>query len=79
MVRPKALGSRRSGRAGEPAGGESVRASASLDDPPSAAAALPLQWVDALHRPRLSCYLPGRPADRLRDFFLWVSINAPWY
>ena len=31
---PKALGNRRSGRAGEPAAGESVRASESLDDVP---------------------------------------------
>ncbi len=39
MGRPKALGNCRSGRAGEPAVGESVRASESLDDAP--------------HRPRL--------------------------
>ncbi len=32
--RPKALGNRRSGRAGEPAAGESVGASESLDDVP---------------------------------------------
>ncbi len=34
MGRPKALGSRRSGRAGEPAAGESVGASESLADVP---------------------------------------------
>ena len=54
--RPKALGNRRSGRAGEPAAGESVGASASLDDPSSTAAALPLRRVDAPHRPRLPFY-----------------------
>ena len=36
MGSPKALGSRRSGRAGEPAAGESVRASESLADVPIA-------------------------------------------
>ncbi len=43
MGSPKAFGSRRFGRTGEPAAGESVRASGSLDDPSSAAAALPLR------------------------------------
>ena len=47
--RPKALGNRRSGRAGEPAAGESVRASGSLDDVP--------------HRPRLSSYPADRLPD----------------
>ncbi len=56
LGRPKALGSRRSGRAGEPAAGESVRASESRDDPSSAAAALPLRRVDVPHRPRLPSY-----------------------
>ena len=63
--RPTALGNRRSGRAGEPPAGESVGASESLDDPSSAAAALPLRRVDVPHRPRLSCY----PADRLPDLY----------
>ena len=53
LGRPKALGSRRSGRAGEPAAGESVGASESLDHAP--------------HRPRLSSYPPGGPSDRLPD------------
>ena len=52
---PKALGSRRSGRAGEPAAGQSVRASESLDDVPQ--------------DPRLPSYPPGGPADRLRDLY----------
>ncbi len=57
---PKALGSRRSGRAGEPAAGESaagesVGASESLDDVPQ--------------DPRLSFYPPVGPTDRLRDLY----------
>ncbi len=55
MGSPKALGSRRSGRAGEPAVGESVGASESLDDVP--------------HRLRLPTYPPVGPADRLRDLY----------
>ena len=54
-------------RAGEPAAGESVGVSESLDDPSSAAAALPLRRVDAPHRPRLPCYPPDSPTDRLPD------------
>ncbi len=53
MGRPKALGNRRSGRAGEPAAGESLRASESLDDAPQ--------------DPRLPSYPPAGPTDRLRD------------
>ncbi len=49
MGRPKALGNRRSGRVGEPAAGESVRASESLDDVP--------------HRPRLPSYPADRLRD----------------
>ncbi len=55
MGRPKALGSRRSGRAGEPAAGESVRASESLDDAPQ--------------DPRLPSYPPVGPADRPPDLY----------
>ena len=55
MRRPKALGSRRSGRAGEPAAGETVGASESPDDVP--------------HRPRLPSYPPGGPSDRLPDLY----------
>ncbi len=58
--RPKAVGSRRSGRAGEPAAGESVRASESLDDVPQ--------------DPRLPSYPPLGPTDRLRD--LYGSLSA---
>ncbi len=47
MGSPKALGNRRSGRPGEPAAGESVRASESLDDVPQ--------------DPRLPCYPPNGP------------------
>ncbi len=47
--RPKALGNRRSGRAGEPAAGESVGASESLDDVPQ--------------DPRLPSYPADRPRD----------------
>ncbi len=54
LGRPKApvhkiWGSRRSGRAGDPAVGESVRASESLADVP--------------HRPRLPSYPADRPPD----------------
>ncbi len=62
--RPNALGSRRSGRAGEPAVGESVGASESLDDVP--------------HRPRLPSYPPVGPPVGPTDR-LWVIICAPWY
>ncbi len=55
MGRPKALGNRRSGRAGEPAAGESVGASESLDDVPQ--------------DPRLPSYPPIGPADRLPDLY----------
>ncbi len=55
MGRPKALGSRRSGRAGEPAAGESVRESESLDDVPQ--------------DPRLRSYPPNSPTDRLHDLY----------
>ncbi len=55
MGRPKALGSRRSGRAGEPAAGELVGASESLDDIPQ--------------DPRLLSYPPVGPTDRLRDLY----------
>ena len=60
MGRPKApvhkiWGNRRSGRAGEPAVGESVRASESLDDVP--------------HRLRLPSCPPVGPADRLHDLY----------
>ncbi len=53
--RPKALGSRRSGRAGEPAVGDSMGASEILDDVP--------------HRPRLPAYPPIGPTDRLPDLY----------
>ncbi len=53
MGSPKALGNRRSGRAGEPAAGESVGASESLDDAPQ--------------DPRLPSYPPVGPTDRLPD------------
>ncbi len=49
MGSPKALGGHRSGRAGEPAVGESVRASESLADVP--------------HRLRLPSYPADRPRD----------------
>ncbi len=59
LGRPKALGNRRSGRAGEPAVGESVRASESLADVPQ--------------DPRLSSCPPDgpteRPTDRLPDLY----------
>ncbi len=54
-----------SDRAGEPAAGESVGASESLDDPSSAAAALPLRKVDVRQDPRIASY----PADRLPDHY----------
>ncbi len=74
MGSPKALGNRRSGRAGDPAAGESVGASASLDDPSSAAAALPLRRVDVPQDPRLPSYPPVGPTDRLPD--LYGSLSA---
>ncbi len=55
MGNPKALGSRRSGRAGEPAAGDSMGAPESLDDVP--------------HRPRLPSYPPVDPTDRLPDLY----------
>ncbi len=60
MGRPKTLGNRRSGRAGEPAAGESLRASEGLDDVPQ--------------DPRLPSYPPVGPTDRLRD--LYGSLSA---
>ncbi len=57
---PKTLGSRRFGRAGEPAVGDSMGASESLDDVP--------------HRPGLSSYPPVGPTDRLHD--LYGSLSA---
>ena len=60
MGRSKALGSRRSGRAGDPAVGESGRASESLDDVP--------------HRPRLPSDPPVGPTDRPHD--LYGSLSA---
>ncbi len=59
MGRPKALGNRPSGRAGESAAGESVRASGSLDDVP--------------HCTRLPSYPPVGPADRLPDLYRSLS------
>ncbi len=56
----KPLGSRRSGRAGEPAAGESVGASESLDDVPQ--------------DPRLPSYPPNGPTDRPPD--LYGSLSA---
>ena len=56
----KTWGNRRSGRAGEAAAGDSVGASESLDDVP--------------HRPRLPCYPPVGPTDRLPD--LYGSLSA---
>jgi hypothetical protein len=55
MGRPKALENRRSGRAGEPAVGDSVRASESFDDVPQ--------------DPQLPSYPPVGPTDRLRDLY----------
>ncbi len=55
MGRPKALGNRRFGRTGEPAVGESVGASESLDDVPQ--------------DPRLPSYPPVGPTDRLHDLY----------
>ncbi len=60
MGRPKALGNHRSGRAGEPAAGETVRASESLDDVPQ--------------DPRLPSDPPDGPTDRLPD--LYGSLSA---
>ncbi len=45
------------------------RASASLDDPSSAAAALPLRRVDVPQDPRLPSYPPVDPTDRLPDLY----------
>ncbi len=55
MRSPKALGNRRSGRAGEPATGEWVGASESLDDVPQDL--------------RLPCYPPIGPTHRLPDLY----------
>ncbi len=55
MGRPKALGNRRSGRAGEPAVGDSMGASESLDDVPQ--------------DPRLPSYPPNGPTVRLPDLY----------
>ncbi len=55
MGRPKALGNRRSGRAGEPAVGDSVGASESLDEVPQ--------------DPRLPSEPPDGPTDRLHDLY----------
>ncbi len=69
MGDPKALGSRRSGRAGEPAAGESVRVSESLDDVPQDR--------------RLPSYPPAGPTDRLHDLYgslstiLGISATRP--
>ncbi len=68
MGRPKALGSRRSGRAGEPAVGDSMGASESLADVP--------------HRPRLPSSPPNGPTDRRHDLYgsfsalLGISTNG---
>ncbi len=66
MGRPKALGNRRSGRAGEPAAGESVEASESLDDAPQ--------------DPRLPSYPPDGPTDRLPDLYgsLSTLLGMSW-
>ncbi len=61
MGRPKALGSRGSGRAGEPAVGESVRASGSLADVP--------------HRPRLPSYPADRPRDLYESLSTLLGIT----
>ncbi len=74
MGRPKALGSRRPGRAGEPAVGDSMGASESLADPSSAAAALPLRRVDVAQDPRLPSYPPVGPTDRLHDLYGSLSV-----
>ena len=55
----QALENRRSGRAGEPAVGESVRASESLADDPQ--------------DPRLPSYPPLGPTDRLHDLYRSLS------
>ncbi len=60
MGRPKVLGSRRSGRAGEPAAGESVGASERLDDVPQ--------------DPQLPSYPPVGPSDRLPDLYGSLSL-----
>ncbi len=55
-----------------------VRASKSLDDPSSAAAALPLRRVDVPQDPRLPSDPPLGPTDRLPDLYC-VIINETWY
>ncbi len=67
MGRPKALGNRRSGRAGEPAVGESVRASESLDDVPQDL--------------RLPSYPPDGPTDRPPDLYgsLSALLGIDWH
>ncbi len=54
------------------------RASESLDDPSSAAAALPLRRVDVPQDPRLPSYPPIGPADRPPDLHCVIS-NETWY
>ena len=61
LGRPKVLGNRRSGRAGESAAGESVGASESLDDAPQ--------------DPRLPSDPPDGPPHRPSD--LYVSLSTP--
>ena len=65
---------------GEPAAGDSVRASESLlDDPSSAAATLPLRRVDVVPQdPRLASTPPLGPTDHLPDLYC-VIINEIWY
>ncbi len=69
---PKALGSRRSGRAGEPAAGESVGASESLDDVPHRPRLPSYPPVGPTHRPPVGP--PVGPTHRLRD--LYGSLSA---
>ena len=59
---------------------KSIGPSASLDDPSSAAAALPLRRVDAPHRPRLPSYPPDRPRDLYGSLstVLGIKVTAPW-
>ncbi len=75
--RRKALGSRRSvgqaNRQRAPLG-----ASEGLDDPSSAAAALPLRRVDVPLDPRLPTYPPLGPTHRLPDLYC-VMGNETWY
>ncbi len=68
--KPRATSSESLGKPPPVAQANRRRASESLDDPSSAAAALPLRRVDAPHRPRR----PSYPADRLRD--LYGSLSA---